>query len=123
MKRLSKKIILAVMVLAFLIMPVGHTAKTVYAASTTTKTYRKRAKIVKKYLPKKVVKMIKKRYYHPSCRVISAKRKGKMLTCELQGTIGEGAFIERVKVNLKNGKVTVINDMISLPRTFKVKYK
>lgn len=123
MKRLSKMIILAMMVFAMLIMPAGHLAKPVYAASAATKMYRKRAKIVKKYLPKKVVKLIKKRYSNPSCRVISSQRKGKTLTCELQGSIGEGAYMETVKINLKNGKVTVIQDMVDLPKTFKVKYK
>ena len=108
------------MALGLLAAPAGRTSLKVQAASGRSRVYRKRARKVKKNLPKKVKKLLKKSYYKPSCRVAAARRKGAYMTCQLSGSIGGGAYVIKVIVNLKNGRVMVTENMVDIPNRFKV---
>ena len=45
----------------------------------------------------------------PKVDIWSSKRKGRYLTCELNITVGGGAAYGKVRVDLKTGKVTVLD--------------
>jgi len=125
MQRKTRKCLLTLLLLSLILLfvPIGKPAKTVQASSKKTRLYKKRAKKVKKNLPKKVRKLLRKGYDSPTCKVQSAKRKGKYLTCRLAGGIGWGAYEITVVVNLKNGKARITDNMVSIPDTFKVSLK
>ncbi len=125
MNNRKKKLLLCLFLFALVLLfvPTGTKGGTVQASSRTTRIYKKRAKVVKKKLPKKVKKLLKKGYYRPSCHLDSSRRKGKYLISNLSGSIGDGAYMIRVKTNLKNGKCHVIENMVSIPDYFKVSIK
>ena len=119
-KKTAVRIILLLMLI--LVAPAGG-MRQVQAASKMTATYVKRASRVRKRLPVKVRNLLKKGYARPSCVLYRSKRKGRNLTCWLSGGIGEGAYEIRVRVNLRTGRATVLDDMVSIPDHFKVSMK
>ena len=123
MKRV-KLFLLGVTFALMLFLPFSAGVRTVRAASSRSAAlYKARAKKVKKNLPKKVKKLLAKGYYRPSCRVTSTKRKSATMYCNLQGAIGGGAYMIKVKVNLKTGWARVVENMVSIPTKFKVSMK
>ena len=68
--------------------------------------YNKREQIAKKNLEKKVRTMLE----NPYCYVRSSKRKGRILTCQLVYSMGEGGGQLIVKVNLNTGVATIVFD-------------
>ena len=123
MKR-GKQFLFVFLAVLMLALPLSAGVRTVHAASArATAIYKRRAKKVKKNLPKKVRQLLKRGYSRPTCKVISAKRKNATLVCKLQAAIGDGAYIIKVKVNLKNGVARIIENMVSIPTKFKVSMK
>ena len=45
------------------------------------------------------------------------------MTCDLSGSIGEGAYMMSARVNLKTGKVKIIDNMVSIKSSFKISVK
>ena len=95
-----------VMLFAMMITSTIGSTITVYAQVN----YSQCEQIAKKNLKKKVRNMLKKNFYKPYCSISSSKRNGKILTCHLMCSIGEGACQFVVKVNLKNGVATIVFD-------------
>ena len=100
------KKVLLVLVLAMMF--TGTISSTVTYAKSIN--YQKRVKKAKKNLAKRVKKELSWAY-KPSVRIVKSKRKGRYLTCTLQGSIGDGACDGKVRVDLKTGVVTVLDSM------------
>ena len=116
----SKRIVLLITILVMVF--TGYTGSVISAHAASAKTtamYNKRAKIAKKNLKKKVLKMLKKGY----ASLYNVKRKGKIMTCDLSGSIGEGAYMMSARVNLKTGKVKINDNMVSIKSSFKISVK
>lgn len=125
MNNRKKKLLFCLLVfsLVLLFVPAKLPSGGVQASSRASRIYKKRAKKVKKRLPRKVKKLLKKGYYRPSCRIEASRRKGKYLICRLSGAIGDGAYVIRVKTNLKTGRCRITDNMVDIPDTFKVSVK
>ena len=130
MKTNMKKIIFCMMLFVFAFMlaapavtrPVRVQAAA-KAAKTTKKKYKNRVKTAKKNLKKKIPKLLSPGYANPTCDIQSSKHKGQYLICRLGGSIGEGAYEMRVKVNLKTGNCKVLESMVDIKEKFKIKVK
>ncbi len=121
----KKRLLFTMLLFAFMLfcLPAGKTGLKVQAASKRSSLYKKRAKKVKKNLPIKVKKLLKKGYAYPGCKLRYSIRRGHLMLCRLSGSIGEGAYEIQVLVNLKNGRCQILDNMVSIPDTFKVSLK
>ncbi len=125
MNHKKKRLLFAMFLFAFMLLclPAEKTGLKVQVTAKSRISYKKRAKKVKKNLPIKVKKLLKKGYANPTCKVRYAKRKGKRMILLLSGTIGEGAYEIHVLVNLKTRRCQILDNMVSIPDTFKVSLK
>ncbi len=122
---MKKKVLFYIMILALVLffVPTGPGGVKVQAATKASKVYKARAKKARKNLCTKVKKFMTPGYANPSAKVISYKIKKHFMICRVAGSMGDGAYEERIKVNLKTGKCHVLEDMVSLPEYFKIKVK
>ena len=122
---MKKKVLFYIMIFALVLffVPTGPGATKVQAATKASKVYKARAKRVRKRLPKKVRNYMTPGYANPTAKVVSYKIKKHFMICRVAGSMGDGAYEERIKVNLKTGKCHVLEDMVSLPEYFKIKVK
>ncbi len=113
--------------LVFMLVPATTGNVKVQAASKAkvAKVYKARARRAKKNLPKKVRQLLSPGYAYPTAKVASSKLKLKQraLICRVAGSIGEGAYEIKVKVNLKNGRCHIVENMVSIPDYFTIKVK
>ena len=130
MKKKKLFISMLLLLLVLLFTPVGSASFKVQAATKNQKRleriYKRRARIVKKRLPKKIRRLTEKGlgYKVGKCSIMSSTRKGHILYARYGGGLGyDGGYMVKVRVNLKNGKGKVLEaDFEGHPR-FRISIK